>query len=78
MAFTVKESMNFLEQSINFNKNETESKVENSTQSFREKNQNIHTFTYQKILLHALSYLLLKSTKVFSVSFSVLGAYRVD
>ena len=30
--------MNFVEQNINFNKNETESKMENPTHSFRETN----------------------------------------
>ena len=30
--------MNFVEQNINFNKNETESKMENPIQSFRETN----------------------------------------
>ena len=30
--------MNFVEQNMNFNKNKTESKMENPTQSFRETN----------------------------------------
>ena len=110
-----------LNKNINFNKNETESKMENHTHSFREMNlvfqlqrilkvklwwlgtpkrikkvffvpsilsegiflnifvlsqcivywiyfQNLHTFTYQKILLHTLFCLFLNSSKVFSVS----------
>ena len=36
MTFEVKESMLIVEQNINFNKNETESKMENPTHSFRE------------------------------------------
>ena len=36
--FKVKESMLFVKQNINFNKNETESKMENPTHSFRDMN----------------------------------------
>ena len=112
-----------LKKNINFQKNETESKMENPTHSFREKNfvlqliyksqiksktvmswssrrikegifftvylskgnffkifdlsqcivhwiqfPNLHTFTYQKILLHIHFWLFLISLKVFSVS----------
>ena len=112
-----------LKKNINFHKNETESKMENPTHSFREKNlvlqliyksqiksknvmswssrrikegifftvylsernffkicdlsqcivywiqfPNLHTFTYQKTLLHIHFRLFLKSSKVFSVS----------
>ena len=38
MTFEVKESMLIVEQNINFDKNETESKMENPTHSFREMN----------------------------------------
>ena len=40
MIFRAKESMHFVEQkyNINFNKNQTKSKMENPTQSFRETN----------------------------------------
>ena len=34
----MKESMHFVEQNINFSKNEMESKMENPTHSFRETN----------------------------------------
>ena len=36
--FKVKESMHFVEQNIEFNKNEAELKMENHTYSFRETN----------------------------------------
>ena len=35
--------------------------------------QNIHTFTYQKTLIHTLSLLVLQLPKTFSVSISVFG-----
>ena len=69
-----------LSKNINFNKNETESKMENTTPSFRETNpefqfivywlyfQNIQFFTYQKTLLQTLFCLFLKLLKVFSSS----------
>ena len=38
MTLKVKESMHFDEQNINFNKNETKTKMENPTHSFRETN----------------------------------------
>ena len=38
MTFKVKESMYFVKESINFNKNETELKMENPTHSLRETN----------------------------------------
>ena len=121
----------FLNKDINFSKNETESKMENTPHSFRETNlvfqfiwelqikskaqknkkkkrsqketkdifcnvyfaqrtffnicvlsqcivywihfQTIHTFRYQKALLHTLFYLFLKSLKTFSVSLKRLG-----
>ena len=117
--------MHFAEKNINFNKNETESKMENPTHSFRETNlcfssykncklkvklwwvgvrerknrvffvpfilskgnffkicvlsqcivywihfQNIHTFTYQKTLLHTLFCFFLKSSNAFTVPLS--------
>ena len=34
-TFKVKESMHFLNKNINFNENETESRIENPTHSFR-------------------------------------------
>ena len=119
-AFKSKSPCMLLNKNVNFNKNETESKIENprGTLCFssyknrklkvkllwvgaREKKkraffvpfllsegnffnicvlsqcivywihfQNIHTFTYQKTLLHTLFYLFLKSSKAFSVSLS--------
>ena len=120
----------FLNKNINFSKNETESKMENTPHSFRETNlvfqfiwelqikskavmgwrskkkqraffvtsilpkghffnicvlsqcivywihfQNIHTFTYQKALLHTLFYLFLKSLKTVSVPLNRLGDF---
>ena len=40
--------------------------------------QNIHTFTYQKTLLHALFCMFLKSSKAFSVSLSVMYSLNTD
>ena len=83
---------------INFSKNETDSKIKNSTHTFRDtffvpfilsngnffnicvitqcivywiNFQNLHTFTYQKTLLRALSCLFLKPLKAFSVSLMI-------
>ena len=113
--------MHFLNKNINFNKNETESKMENlHTVSEKQtlclswfKNrrlklklwwdgawkykkgqflcrlfcrkecivywihfQNIHTFTYQKTLLHTLFYLFLKSSKALSVSLRIKNLFK--
>ena len=47
--FKVKESMHFVEQNIDFNKNETESKLENLTPSFRETNLVLQLIQESKI-----------------------------